>query len=399
MLNNFCFRIVLLCTTITLTLFVTGCWDHREIENQGFVLGVAIDYAKSPEPKGQYDLPSVTQEAGSRKYLVTYEVPGKVITEKQEGAGDEEESHFLFSGEGESMLTITRAISAKTSLKLFFEDMQIIVFSEKVAREGIGDILDFYLRDHEMRRRVKLLVAPGRAEDILTSKLQIPEVNSVYIAKTMKNVSSIPRFASKADFADISKAIRNKRSFYMPIIMAEKGDIKLTKAAIFNKDKKMVGEVNEYEIIGGKILNKRLKEGVFTILNPNDPEDLVAFELLESNIKVNSHLEGDKLWFTVEAKFIGSLGENTQTKQKVLDPAFSKMVEQELANSFTRQVEAAYQKHQELRTDPLGLGTLVYRHYPRYWETIEDIWDDEVFPTVPLDVDIKVVVRRTGLTR
>lgn len=398
MLTNRSFHVpALLCIMIALTFLISGCWDRKEIENRGFVLGIAIDHVTTPEPKGRYDLPHVTQEAGTRKYRVTFELP-EFRKKEAETTVAQAEEHLIFTGEGESMAAISRAINAKIPFGLFYEDIQIIVFSEAVAREGIGDVLDYFTRNPGMRQRVKLFVTPGRAEDILTSKLQQEELNSTVIAKIAKNVHFIPSFATNIDIAGASKAIRNKSSFPLPMVVIEQGDIKLTQAAIFNKNKKMVGIVGEEEIPGAKILRTNLTQGIFSIPHPANPEKLVIFELMEPNIKVDAHLQDDRLWFTVEAKFVGNLSEKTEAKQKALNPAFLAAVEQELAADFTRQVQATYRTLQELKTDTVELGGLVHRQHPQYWKKVKDRWDDEVFPTVPLEVSIKVVVRRPGMT-
>jgi Ger(x)C family germination protein len=397
MLTNQPFRTpVLLCIMIPLTFLVAGCWDRREIENNGFVLGVAIDYVTAPDPKGQYDLPHVTQEAGSRKYRVTYELPKfKRARPEKIGAADE---HIIFSGEGESLLAISRAIAAKTYFALFFEDIQMVVFSESVAREGISDFIDYFTRNPGMRRRVKVFVTPSRAEDILKNKMQVKDVNSMYISKITRNSQMDPRFASETDLGNVSEAIRNKSAFFMPLVVMEKGNVKLTKAALFNKDTKLVGELNEWEIIGAKILRTKLTGGAFSVPNPSNSEKLAVVQIIESKTEISSHVKDDKLWFTLEAKYIGSLGENTETEQKGLDLNFQTAVEQSLAAEFTRQVEAAYYKQQEVKAEVCDLGWLVHRQHPQYWKQIKDRWDDEVFPTVPLEVNIKVVIRRPGMT-
>lgn len=398
MLINYRFRtFVLSFTLVTLTFFISGCWDRKEIENRGYVLGVSIDHAISPEPKGKFDLPHVTQEAGERKYRVNFEFPR--FTQGKEGEkGSGTEKHLLYVGEGESMAAVSRAMNAKMPFTMFFEDIQILVFSESVAKEGIDDLLDFFVRNPGMRRRVKLLVAPGRAEDILKNKIQVNEVNSTFISKITKNVKIAPRFASKTDLGDISEAIRSKHSFFMPFVVLEKGDVKLTKAALFNKEAKLVGELDEYEIVGAKILRTVLLEGVFSVPNPANPEKLAVFEILDHKTEINSHLDGDKLWFTLEATFVGNLGENTEPEQKTLDPIFLKDVEQALAAEFTRHVEAAYYKQQQVHAEISDLGWLIHRQHPQYWKQIKDRWDDETFPTVPLEINIKVVVRRPGMT-
>lgn len=398
MLMNHRFRTsILTFILITSTIFVSGCWDRKEIDNRGFVLGVAIDHATSPEPKGQYDLPHVTEEADGRKYRVTFQFPRFAKGEGEE-KGSGTETHLVLTGEGESMAAISSAMGARVPYDIFFEDIQLLVFSESVAREGISDLLDFFIRNPSMRRRVKLLVTPGQAEDILKNKMQAKEISSTFIAKVTRNVKTVPRFASKTDLGDISEAIHNNYSFFMPMIIMEKGDVKLTKAALFNKEAKLVGELNEYEIVGAKILRLALKDGFFSLSNPAKPEKLVVFELLEPTAEINSYVEGDKLWFTLDATYVGNLAENTETKQDALNPVFLKAVEKGFADQFTRQVEAAYYKQQKVKADISDLGWLVYRQHPQYWKKIKDRWDDEVFPTVPLEVNIKVIVRRPGMT-
>lgn len=382
---------------VILSLLVAGCWDRKEIENRGFVLGIAIDHVENSAPKGQYDLPHVTQEAGQRKYKVTVELP-KLQKQEGEKSASNIEPHYLFTSEGESMVAIVKAIQAKTYFNLFFEDIQVIIFSESVAREGVGDLLDFFLRNPSMRRQVKMFVTPGRAEDILKNKLQVAEVNSLLISRITKNSDVIPRFPSMINLGNISEALQKKQAFYMSGIVAENNEVKLTKVEVFNTDKKLVGEMNEWEIIGGKIIKKMLKGGYFSIFNPANPDKLAAFELLDSRVKVNSYVQGDQLWFNLEAHFIGNLAENTEPEQKATDPAFNKAMEEAFAAEFTRQVQASYHTQQEMKADILGLGDLVQDQHPDYWNKVKDHWDDEVFPTLPLDIKIKVVIRRPGMT-
>jgi len=389
--------VILAGAMIALALITAGCWDRKEIEDRGFVLGMAIDHVTTAGPKGQYDLPHVTQEAGQRKYLITLELP-RFRKQGEENSATGSDQHYIFAGEGESLYAVTRAIDAQTGLTLFFEDLQVLVISEAVAREGVDDLLDFFFRNAGIRRQVRVFVTPGRAEDILRTKLQVAEVNSTYIEKISHNVKLVPRFASISDLGDIAEAIQNKRPFFMAGIVTENGEVKLTGVAIF-KDGKMVEKLDEWEIVGAKIIRKVLKGGVFTVANPANPEKIAAFELAESRIKVDSHIQGDKLSFSLEAEFVGNLVENAEIEQNALDPAFQATLEQALAAEFTRQTLAAYRKQQAMKAEIYDLAGLLHRQHPAYWKTVKSRWDDEVFPNTPLDVKITVIIRRTGMSR
>lgn len=385
-------KLVMLSLILALPFFVTGCWDRKEIENRGYVLGVAVDYANRDSSR-QSDLNHTTQAAGTQLYHLTVELP-KFRREEESTQKRSSQSHFIWSGDGESMFAITRSINAQLYFGLFYEDIQIIVFSQEVAENGIRDILDFFLRDAEMRRRSRLFVAPGRAEEILTTKLQVEEANSLFISKIPQNSDKTPFFPGKAELGQISQAMRNKRSFAMPMIFIEGQNVKLNKAAVFNTEQRMVGELTELEVAGSKILREDLKEGLTVVPNPANPDKIVVFELYDSAIHVNSHLENGQLRFTVDAEFGGTLGENGEHRQNALDPEFNHAVEQAVAEELTREVYAAYRKQQALKADVCYLGGLVYRQHPQYWKKIKDHWDAEVFPTVPLDVNIRVTIFR-----
>jgi Ger(x)C family germination protein len=212
-------------------------------------------------------------------------------------------------------------------------------------------------------------------------------------------VDKSPYFASKVELGQIAKAFRGKHSFALPMVIVEKKEVKLAKAAMFNKDAKMVGVLDELEVIGGKFLRNNLKEGVIVVPNPANPAKLVVFELYEPVINIDSQLEGDKLRFSVNAKLFGTLGENMESQQDAYDRKFVLAVEKAVEAEYTRLVRNSYVRMQELRTESSDLGSLVHRQHPQYWKQIKDRWDDEVFPGVPLDVNIKVVIRRPVIMR
>lgn len=268
---------------------ISGCWDRKEIENRGYVLGVAIDQATAEDGKGKKEFLYAPQGTGQRKYLVTMELPKFRKEESKEISSAQQ--HLIWAAEGESMFAITRAINTKVYFGMFFEDIQIIIFSEAVAREGIGDIIDFWLRDAEIRRKVQLFVTPDRAENILKAKLQVNEVNSVFIAKLLYNADKSPYFSSKATIGEISEAIRNKRSFVMPLVMTSEKEVKLSRAAVFDRQQKMIGVLDESEVYGARLIRRELKQGVVVVSHPTDPGKIAVFELYEADIKVKPYLE------------------------------------------------------------------------------------------------------------
>ena len=391
-------QLMLVAVLLNLTLLVSGCWDRKEIQNRGYILGMGIDHAVSSESKDGDDLARASQAAGRRKYRVTFEFP-KFQKAKENKEAASSKQHILWSGEGESMVAISKFINTENYFSMFYEDIQILVFSESVAREGIGDLLDFFLRNAEMRQRLKLFVTTGKAEDILENKTRIGETNSIYITKLIDNTFESLTFAGKADLRQVAKAINEHRSFFLPMVVTDKEKVKLTKAAIFNNEHKMVGELDELDVLGAKILRNKLKGGgAIVVPNPVNSDKLAVFEIYEPTIKIDAYLQ-DGISFAVDVKLVGDMEEHTEITQDAMDPDYIKAVEKAVAKEVTRSIKAAYSRQQELKAEFCDLGGVVYRQYPQYWKEVKDHWDDEVFPDVPLDVKVKVTIRSAVIAR
>jgi len=66
-------------------------------------------------------------------------------------------------------MEINRSITTRMNLIPNYEHLQVIIISEKVARKGLRNVLDLFIRDHEMRSRTKLFITDGDAKKALMS--------------------------------------------------------------------------------------------------------------------------------------------------------------------------------------------------------------------------------------
>ena len=127
---------VMILIMITLSLSMTGCWNRRELPSLAIVLGLGID-------KGQ----------GNNKLELTTQIV-KTAELKSNTSNDEESSKGTGSGaywnvqeSGDSVFSILRDFTHKSSRKLYWPHNQLIIFGRSLAEDGVGDYLDFFLRD------------------------------------------------------------------------------------------------------------------------------------------------------------------------------------------------------------------------------------------------------------
>jgi len=59
------------------------------------------------------------------------------------------------------------------------------------------------------------------------------------------------------------------------------------------------------------------------------------------------------------------------------------------------EAEAALSKARELKADIFGFGEALHRKYPGLWKQVRQRWEEEVFPEVPVSVEVTARLRRT----
>lgn len=74
-------RLTLACMVVLLCTLVTGCWDQVQIEERGFVVGVAIDAPRSNEAEKRAAKESPGKPRVKQRFLVTHQlvIPGGLI--------------------------------------------------------------------------------------------------------------------------------------------------------------------------------------------------------------------------------------------------------------------------------------------------------------------------------
>src|SRR5690606_1092821 len=95
--------------------------------------------------------------------------PSGLSTSSSTGGGGQQAAYMNVRTEDDSMPSITARFSNIVGRSPFFEHLQVIILSEETARKpnALTDVLDYFLRDVEMRRDIKIMIAHGKAEDVL----------------------------------------------------------------------------------------------------------------------------------------------------------------------------------------------------------------------------------------
>ncbi|AFH61824.1 Ger(x)C family spore germination protein [Paenibacillus caseinilyticus] len=385
-------RALSLSLVLIMPLALTGCWDRIEIDQRGFVVGVGIDRSTAK---------TVTRQTsgGTDKYAGTYQIvvpSGLKQGNTQSGGGSK--AYFNLTASENSMHSLTGKLSTKTSRAPYFEHLKLIIISAEVARgKEFADILDFFLRDNEMRRNVKIMVSDGRAEDVLNVKPLSENMPVNYIESASKNKRKSNFMLPVTRIGDLHEYLLTQESYTVQKISSYRDGISLTGAALFDGEtNRLLGFLTGEETQGLNFLKQEVEGGIVETEMYGNTVDLEV-ERAKRQIKVDWP-PGGKPVFSVYIQVEGSLGKSFAKLDLTNSPTLTD-IEAKLGAKVTdtcTKLLAVLQK--KYGRDAVGLGSHLRENHYRQWTAIQNNWEkgDKLFREVEVRVQTDVKIRRIG---
>ncbi|MCY9658479.1 Ger(x)C family spore germination protein [Paenibacillus chondroitinus] len=375
-------------------LLLTGCWDRVEINQRGFVVGVAID-----KPEG---------DNGKNQYKGTYQmiVPGglKQSSGSTTGQGNSMNPHagqayFNISTTENSMPAVAARIAGRTSRSPYFEHLRIIIISSDVAKNkaNLPNVLDFFLRNSEMRRGVQILIADGKASDVLGIYPNNESTPIDYISSIAKNNQKTNFMLPESRIGDVHEYLIKNESFVLQTIKKEDGGVTLNGSALFDgTTKQLLGFLTGEETQGLNFITQRVKGG---IIESHIDDQVVGFKVERSNRKFYvQQTSPGHMKFTIKIIVEGTLDKsitNIDPSEGKTVEALEKSLQDKLASTTNKTIKKLQHSYKK---DALGLGPYLFQNHYKMWKPIAENWDngENLFSQAEVDVQTKVIIRRIG---
>ncbi|MCR4431601.1 MAG: Ger(x)C family spore germination protein [Tepidanaerobacteraceae bacterium] len=378
-------NLILLCIILAVLLNSSGCWNQRELNTIAIAAGIGIDVEKSGTHK---------------KIKLTAQIvrPARLSASSGEQKGGSSSQVLVLDSTGDTVFDAVRNFTMLSSRKLFFPHNQVIVIGEEAARDGVRPLLDFFVRDHENRGRVWLLVCRGKAGDILRAKAGQEEIPALGIAQLEEAGAAASRTRPMRlhEFVNnlLSKTTSPAVSNIELVKQEDKKAVKLSGSAFF-KDGKLAGFLDETESRGLLWVEGKVKSGIIAVSSPDSGEKL-SLEIIRATSKVIPHLKDGSVSVDVVIKEEGNLGDE-MCGYDITSPVKLSIIEKRQSEVIKKEVEAAIKKARECKADIFGFGEAVQKKYPVEWKSMERDWQ-EIFPEIEIKVAIQAKIRRVGMT-
>ncbi|QKY71446.1 Ger(x)C family spore germination protein [Lentibacillus sp. CBA3610] len=365
---------------------LSGCWDRVEIEDRGFIIGSAID---SPEDSGA-DENAVTM---TNQFVVPSGLGGP-----SQGSPDKQ-AFANITARGKSLFAIQREMATLSSRSPFFPHLQTIAVSSELAQQGnlFSDVMDLFLRDHEMRREVDVVIVDGKAKDILDIQPENEQLPVMHIQSIMENSYKNAGTLQPLRIGELHEHLLNNSSYVIPRMVKSGDALDYEGIGVFHgNSNRMVGTLNQQET-RGYILITGEKDGGKVEVEMDDETVTLEIMNISSSMTITNKSKaniGVDVNTDVEALVAETFGQGRLTSKEKL-----KDLEQKAEAKMESLMKQAIDKVQgELKTDVLGVNHVLNQYHYDFWKGIEEDWDhgQNYFADASIDVSASVNIQSSG---
>jgi spore germination protein len=403
-------------------LLLAACWDKIEVEERGFVSGIAIDLANSPSMMDDNE-PTPEQENGEKrlqqderifnhnmdedhlqnennKFKLTQQliVPSG-LGQAQNSGGNTVPAFRNLSQIGDTIIEMNRDMIKQAGRITNVTHLNVVLFSEAVAtKEGLfADLMDIFLREKEMLRNVKVAITKDHAGDYLYILPENEKIPGMYIAKLLENKSNL-EIAQPLTVGDVQALLLSEKSFSIPILnIVDITTINYTGLSIYNgKKRKVVGMLTGDHAKGLNFINSKNQTGTLNIKFNNHDVTLEILKVKSSISLKNKDKDHLKFHITIDvdtgiAEQYGSLDIMKETHYNELKKALEKEITQ-----ITTHTVSILQK--DVETDLLGLNTHLNKYHYPLWSEVKNDWEsgEHYFSKSDVNIDVNVTIEKPG---
>ncbi|MDF2671291.1 MAG: Ger(x)C family spore germination protein [Paenibacillus sp.] len=376
-------KLMRFCTAwLVLPFMLTGCWNKLELTERAFVQAVAIDAI------GDNNIQLTT---------LFYKPGGGTLSEGAAAAGG-----YNVTTQGSNLSDAMDKITSLLGRLSQWSHMRTLLISEKLASEQqLRSVIDHFMRDHEAREYVLVIITKGTASQYLQGKPFVENTMGQQLREMNYYTTRFTGKSRQSDMLQTSIQLKSQSGIaILPYMYMSSEDS--SKAAIDGLAvlKNGIYVNNAIPISFTRYLlmmRNEYKRGVLGFPCQGQTEgkqnsfDHVA---IRSSMKVTPSKETVKV--QIHLMLEGNYG--GLYCSKVVTPQDEEKVIKDIRNMLEAELSKTVALIKNKKLDLLQLGDHLYRHHPALWKKWKPTWDQRLADaSFNFQIDIRII--NTGLIK
>lgn len=278
--------IILLFLILSIPFILTGCYDSKSIENYYYAVALGID--------------------SSDKANIKLSIQVATSDSSDSGSSSQSSQSKIYSVDCDSLDVGISILNNYLSKEINLSHCSAIIFSEKIAKDGVGKFINTLANNPQIRPTANILICNKDSTDILENISDSGESFSSRYYEFVINSVDYTGYAPNSEFGRFFYNINNNlEPATANYILVKDKNIQSLGTAIFNSDK-FIGTLSPLQSLAHLIVTGRLQESTISIPDPFDESSKLEI-LLQKNkspstditllngtpyIKTKAHLTG-----------------------------------------------------------------------------------------------------------
>lgn len=381
----------------------TSCWSSKEIEDLALYSGLALDVGKPTLTEQALQDQGATYPKRNTITATIQLVPansvggtGRQSSSSSSGSSSSSDAPYLnVTGTGDSVLEIFRQYSLRLDRPIIGHHLKVIVVStDLLKQQRMNQLLDFVLRDNDIRPSTMVFLSQGQAVETLVSK-QKNQIPSFHIRDMIHNQRRTSKVLDPVILSNVDALMYSKRSFVLQNLVTANGEVEFSGAGIIKGDTgHWIGALNQEDTECLAWLTNKGQTGVIKTYDGNKQE--ITYEMKAMKSEITSKMNGDSLSFDVKIATEGRLSESWNIDDYPAAVKHSKKAEKLFKKRLEQMMQSLMQKLQsDYKADAAGFYRELSIQEPKLWNKVKDHWD-EVFSRTPIHITIKLKITDFG---
>ncbi|ABZ83091.1 spore germination protein [Heliomicrobium modesticaldum Ice1] len=381
---------VLLLAVLLAPLFA-GCGGKQELDRVAFIIAVGIDKV---------------EEGRFRLTAQFFKAPARIGVESEKM-----NPYWLVSAEGESMMDASLKLRRRVDGPISWHQARTYIIGEETAKEGMKEIVDFLVRNIEVRKGANMAIVEGSARDYMVLS---PEFEMNIAQETWRMIENYREWGGTmrlrmSEF--IQASYEPQRGVLFPYLRKDKPTpvestgtqkerlasyaVPAVSGGAMVRDFRMRGQLNEEETRGFLLVRAKEKAVAPVLVDCMDEEVGRQATVILSSIRRRIDVvdQGGIPAFQIEITASGKLMEYHCETPLVKDRV--KQLEAMTSEKARRYVLAAWKQAQQSETDLFELSRELKAFYPEIWSKEKEQWSQRL-REIALDVNVSVRLSNVG---
>jgi spore germination protein KC len=368
-----------LCLLLIASLpILPGCWDRKELNEIALIRAVGIDRT----------------EDGKIEVTILQAIPMRAGTEGGGGGGGGGggKQQIVLSAQGITIPEAKAKLQEKMGRRIFTGHQEVVVLGKRLAQTGIQEALDFFARFPGFRKDAFLFVSENSPKEIFETVAP----GEPTATETLYKMVRLERAVDITFMRVLQEVSGDAKAASIPVVMkVNDTTLALDGAAVFRGDK-MVDH-----------LDRKAEEGLLWIRNEytrrtvntrlKGERGYISMEVTRSETELIPKIEGKKPRILLKVTATDELVFNG-TRLSLYHPSNVDRIARAMERTVRDRLRWTVKRVQKARVDVLGFAGAFHREYPEEWAKMKDRWNERVFPRLKVDIQVRVHIRRPGIT-